>query len=29
MFKNEIENHKNLKPNGSFEFIYWNKNCDK
>ena len=29
MFKNEIENRKKLKPNGIFEFIDWNKNCDK
>ena len=29
MFKNEIENRKKLKPNGTFEFIDWDKNCDK
>ena len=29
MFKNEIEDHKNLKPDGAFEFIDWDKNCDK
>ena len=29
MFKNEIENHKKLKSNRTFEFIDWNKNCDK
>ena len=29
MFKNEIENRKKLKPNTTFEFIDWNKNCNK
>ena len=29
MFKNEIKNRKKLKPNGTFEFIDWDKNCDK
>ena len=29
MFKNEIENRKKLKPNRTFEFIDWDKNCDK
>ena len=29
MFKNEIENLKKLKPNGTFEFIDCDKNCDK
>ena len=29
MFKNKIESNKNLKPNGTFEFIDWNKKCDK
>ena len=29
MFKNEIENRKKLKPNEAFEFIDWDKNCDK
>ena len=29
MFKNEIENRKKLKPNETFEFIDWDKNCDK
>ena len=29
MFKNEIENRKNLKPDGTFEFIDWDKNFDK
>ena len=29
MFKNEIENHKKLKPNETFEFIELDKNCDK
>ena len=29
IFKNEIENRKKLKPNRTFEFIDWDKNCDK
>ena len=29
MFKSEIKNCKKLKPNGTFEFIDWDKNCDK
>ena len=29
MFKNEIENHMKLKPNGTFDFVDWDKNCDK
>ena len=29
MFKKEIENQKKLNPNGTFEFIDWDKNCDK
>ena len=29
MFKNEIENRKKLKLNTTFEFIDWNKNCNK
>ena len=29
MFKNKIEDHKKLKPDGTFEFINWDKNCDK
>ena len=29
MFKNEIENCKKLKPNGTFEFINWDKNYVK
>ena len=29
MFKNEIENYKKLKPNGTFEFIDCDKNSDK
>ena len=31
MFKNEIENRKKLEveTNGTFEFIDWDKNCDK
>ena len=29
MFKIKIENSKKLKLNGAFEFIDWDKNCDK
>ena len=29
MFKNEIENSKKLKLKETFEFIDWDKNCDK
>ena len=29
MFKNEIENHKKLELNRTFEFIDWDKNYDK
>ena len=29
MFKNKIKNYKKLKLNGTFEFIDWDKNCDK
>ena len=29
IFKNEIENRKKLKLNGTFEFIDYDKNCDK
>ena len=29
MFKIKIENNKKLKLNGAFEFIDWDKNCDK
>ena len=29
MFKNEIENHKKLKHDKTFEFIDYDKNCDK
>ena len=29
MFKNEIENRKKFKPDGTFEFMDKDKNCDK
>ena len=29
MLKNKIKCGKNLKPNKIFEFIDWNKKCDK
>ena len=29
MFKIEIENSKKSEPNMTFEFIDWDKNCDK
>ena len=29
MFKIKIENSKKLKLNEAFEFIDWDKNCDK
>ena len=29
MFKNEIKNRKKLKPNETFKFIDWDKNCNK